>query len=40
MKARLLRGLWSTIAPWGYINTKDKLGNKIIAPPIQKASHN
>ena len=37
MKARLLNGLWSGIAPWGYINTKDELGNKIIAPHPEKA---
>ncbi len=37
MKARLLSGLWSGIAPWGYINDKDKLGNKIITPHPEKA---
>ncbi len=37
MKARLLKGLWSSIAPWGYVNTRDKLGNKIIAPHPDKA---
>lgn len=38
MKARLAKGLWSTIAPWGYVNTKDKFGNKIISPIPEKAS--
>ena len=37
MKARLLRGLWSGIAPWGYTNSKDKLGNKILAPHPERA---
>lgn len=37
MKARLMRGLWSGIAPWGYINTKDTLGNKLIAPHPERA---
>ena len=36
MKARLLRGLWSTIAPWGYRNTRDELDKKIIVPHIEK----
>ena len=37
MKTRLLRGLWSTIAPWGYINTRDAMDGKIIAPHPEKA---
>ena len=37
MKARLLKGLWSGVAPWGYMNTTDKLGNKIISPHPDKA---
>ena len=37
MRARLLKGLWSSVAPWGYVNTKDKLDNKIIAPDPEKA---
>jgi len=37
MRARLLKGLWSGVAPWGYFNTKDELGNKIIVPHPEKA---
>ena len=37
MRARLLKGLWSNGAPWGYINTRDKLDSKIIAPNPEKA---
>lgn len=37
MRARLLKGLWSGVAPWGYLNTTDKLGNKIIIPHPEKA---
>jgi len=37
MRARLMRGLWSGIAPWGYVNTKDTLGNKLIAPHPERA---
>jgi site-specific DNA recombinase len=37
MIARLLKGLWSGIAPWGYINTLDEAKNKIIAPHPDKA---
>jgi len=37
MKARLLKGLWSSIAPWGYINCVDEIGNKIIKPHPEKA---
>ena len=37
MRARLLKGLWSTIAPWGYRNTRDDLDKKIISPHSEKA---
>ena len=37
IRARLMKGLWATIAPWGYVNTKDKSGSKIIAPHPEKA---
>lgn len=37
MKARLLKGLWSGIAPWGYVNTLDETKSKIIAPHPEKA---
>ena len=37
MKARALKGLWSGKSPWGYVNTKDKLGNKIIIPHPERA---
>ena len=37
MKARLLSGNWSTIAPWGYVNTINKAGNKTITPHPEKA---
>ncbi len=37
MRARALKGLWPNIAPWGYVNTKDKSGNKIIAPHPERA---
>ncbi|TSC65313.1 MAG: Site-specific recombinase [Candidatus Doudnabacteria bacterium Gr01-1014_77] len=36
MKARLVKGLWSGIAPWGYKNVKDTLGNKLIAPDPER----
>ena len=37
MKSRLLNGYWSTIAPWGYVNTKDELGSKIISPHPERS---
>lgn len=37
MKARALKGLWPGIAPWGYVNTKDTVGGKIIAPHPERA---
>src|SRR3989344_4399887 len=37
MKARLLKGLWSSVAPWGYSNTRDAMDGKIIAPHPEKA---
>ncbi len=37
MKARCLKGYCSGVAPWGYINTKDNVGTKIIAPHPDKA---
>src|SRR3989338_3301546 len=37
MRARLLKGLWSGIAPWGYVNTRDAINSKIIAPHPEKA---
>src|SRR3989344_737860 len=37
MQARAQKGLWPGIAPWGYVNTKDTTGNKIIAPHPEKA---
>ena len=37
MKARLLKGLWSGVAPWGYINTRDATDSKIIAPHPERA---
>lgn len=37
MKARLLKGLWSSKAPWGYVNTHDITDSKIIAPDSEKA---
>lgn len=37
MKARALKGLWPGIAPWGYVNTKDAAGGKIIAPHPERA---
>lgn len=37
MRARLLKGLWSGSAPWGYMNTVDESGSKIIAPHPEKA---
>lgn len=37
MKARLLKGLWCSTAPWGYKNVKNELGDKIIAPHPEKA---
>lgn len=37
MRARFLKGAWSGKAPWGYMNTTDKLNNKIIAPDPEKA---
>lgn len=37
MKARALKGLWPGIAPWGYVNTVDKAGSKIIAPHPERA---
>ena len=37
MQARLLSGLWSGIAPWGYFNTRDRDDSKIIAPHPEKA---
>ena len=37
LKARALKGLWSGKSPWGYVNTKDKLGNKIIIPHPERA---
>lgn len=37
MRERLLKGLWSTSAPLGYINTTDEIGTKIIAPHPEKA---
>lgn len=37
MKARLMGGSWSSVAPWGYINTTDRLNNKIIAPHPERA---
>ena len=37
MKARALKGLWPGIAPWGYVNTKDEAGSKIIAPELTRA---
>ena len=36
MRARLLKGLWSSVAPWGYINTRDAMDGKIIAPQPEK----
>ena len=38
MRARLLKGLWASVAPWGYINTRDTADSKIIAPDPEKAS--
>ena len=37
MKARCLKGYYVAIAPWGYMNTKDNTGTKIIAPHSEKA---
>ena len=37
MKARLMKGLWSSVAPWGYKNTRDSADSKIIAPNEDKA---
>ena len=37
MRARLQKGLWSTIAPWGYRNDKDAFMTKIITPHPEKA---
>lgn len=37
MKARLLKGLWSNIAPFGYKNIRDTLDHKIIAPDPDKS---
>jgi site-specific DNA recombinase len=37
MRSRLLEGLWCGVAPYGYRNTVDKIGNKIIAIDIEKA---
>ena len=37
LKARLMKGLWSGVAPWGYINTLDTTKSKIIAPHPDRA---
>ena len=37
MRARLLKGLWSGKAPWGYLNVLDATGCKIITPDPVKA---
>ncbi|ETB63829.1 MAG: site-specific recombinase [Parcubacteria bacterium RAAC4_OD1_1] len=37
MQTRLLKGLWSGIAPWGYFNGRDKDDTKIIIPHPDKA---
>ena len=37
MRARVLKGYFSSKAPWAYVNTKDGLNNKIIKPDPEKA---
>lgn len=37
MKTKVLNGYWSWGAPWGYRNTTDSLGKRIIEPDPQKA---
>ncbi len=37
MKARTLKGYVNSKAPWGYVNTIDRLGNKIIIPHPERA---
>ena len=36
MKSRLEDGYWAGKAPWGYVNTKSRLGEKIIEPDPKK----
>ncbi len=37
LKARLMRGLWATISPFGYKNTRDAADGKVITPDPEKA---
>ena len=37
MTRRLEQGLWTGVSPWGYMNTRDETGSKIIAPHPERA---